>query len=44
MKLKHLPADDLSQAQALIWETFLAYEAPDYAQEGIRYTPMIFTS
>ena len=35
MHLKMLTADDLPEAQRLIWDTFMAFEAPDYVQEGI---------
>ncbi len=35
MYIQKLPPDDLPDAQRLIWETFMIFEAPDYAQEGI---------
>ena len=35
MTIRQLTKDDLPQAQTLIWDTFLSFEAPDYAQAGI---------
>lgn len=35
MDIRKLSDEEIPEATALIWETFLAFEAPDYAQEGI---------
>ena len=35
MDIQELKTEALPDAQRLIWETFMIFEAPDYAQEGI---------
>ena len=35
MRVQPLPKEDLSAALALVWRVFLAFEAPDYCEEGI---------
>ena len=36
MEIRSLHADEREAALALIWETFLRFEAPDYVPEGVR--------
>ena len=36
MEIRSLYADEREAALALIWETFLRFEAPDYVPEGVR--------
>lgn len=35
-KIKKLEACDLQDALHLVWETFLAFEAPEYSDEGVQ--------
>ena len=36
MEIRKLTPDELPSALDLIWETFLQFEAPDYAAEGVQ--------
>lgn len=36
MEIRKLHSDEYSAALALIWETFLRFEAPDYPPEGVQ--------
>ena len=36
MEIRKLTPDELPAALDLIWETFLQFEAPDYAAEGVQ--------
>ena len=36
MEIRSLHANEREAALALIWETFLRFEAPDYVPEGVR--------
>lgn len=36
MQIRAILPEELPQAQALVWKTFLQFEAPDYSDEGVR--------
>ena len=35
MKIETIGVDDRNDALALVWDVFMAYEAPDYSEQGI---------